>query len=52
MRGQDAMDLSECPVKVTADVISGKWKPLIIFSLRPGALRYSELRKQLPGPSH
>ena len=46
------MDLSECPVKVTADVISGKWKPLIIFSLRPGALRYSELRKQVPGPSH
>jgi DNA-binding HxlR family transcriptional regulator len=46
------MDLSSCPVKVTADVISGKWKPLIIFSLKPGPLRYSELRKHMPGPTH
>jgi DNA-binding HxlR family transcriptional regulator len=46
------MDLSSCPVKVTADVISGKWKPLIIFALKAGPLRYSELRKQVPGPTH
>jgi DNA-binding HxlR family transcriptional regulator len=46
------MDLSACPVKVTVDVVSGKWKPLIIFCLKPGTLRYSELRKQVPGPTH
>jgi len=46
------MDLASCPVKVTADVIGGKWKPLIIFCLKPGPLRYGELRKQMPGPTH
>ncbi len=46
------MDLLSCPVKVTADVISGKWKPLIIVALKPGPLRYSELRKQVSGPTH
>jgi DNA-binding HxlR family transcriptional regulator len=46
------MDLSSCPVKTTADVISGKWKPLIIFALKTGSLRYGELRKQVPGPTH
>jgi len=46
------MDLFSCPVKVTADVISGKWKPLIIVALKPGPLRYGELRKQVPGSTH
>ena len=46
------MDLLSCPVKVTADVISGKWKPLIIVALKPGPLRYGELRKQVAGPTH
>jgi DNA-binding HxlR family transcriptional regulator len=46
------MDLSSCPVKVTVDVVSGKWKPLIIFCLKPGAMRYGELRKQVPGSTH
>lgn len=46
------MDLSSCPVKTTADVISGKWKPLIIFALKAGPLRYGELRKRVPGPTH
>jgi len=49
---QEAMDLSECPVRVTAEVISGKWKPLIIFSLKSGPLRYGELRRQVPGTTH
>jgi DNA-binding HxlR family transcriptional regulator len=46
------MDLSSCPVKITVDVIGGKWKPLIIFFLKSGPKRYSELRKEIPGPTH
>lgn len=46
------MDLNSCPVKATADVISGKWKPLILFCLKPGAQRYTQLRKSISGPSH
>jgi len=46
------MDLNTCPVKVTADVISGKWKPLILYFLKSGAKRYGELRRQIPKPSH
>jgi DNA-binding HxlR family transcriptional regulator len=46
------MDLNACPVKVTADVVSGKWKSLILVFLKPGPQRYSELRRQIPGPSH
>ena len=46
------MDLRSCPVKITADVVSGKWKTLIIVCLKPGSRRYSELRKRISGPSH
>ena len=46
------MDLNDCPVKVTADVVSGKWKPLIIVCLKPGPQRYSELRRKIAGPTH
>jgi len=45
------MKLSECPVKTTVDVISGKWKPLILFSLKDGPRRYGELRRRVSEPS-
>ncbi len=37
-----------CPVETAIDVIGGKWKVLIIWQLRGGALRFSELKRQLP----
>jgi len=39
----------ECPFEGALDVISGKWRGLVIFYLgREGVLRYSEIRKILP----
>jgi DNA-binding HxlR family transcriptional regulator len=46
------MDLAECPVKTTVDVIGGKWKTLILYFLKDGPRRYNALRRELKGASH
>ena len=42
------MKLSECPVRATADVIDGKWKPMIVNALKPKPLRFGQLLRELP----
>lgn len=42
------MRLSECPVRATIDVIEGKWKPIIVNALKPGSLRFGQLRREVP----
>lgn len=34
------------PIEATLDVIGGKWKPLIIYHIRDGPLRFSQIMKQ------
>jgi DNA-binding HxlR family transcriptional regulator len=41
----------ECPVKLTAGIIEGKWTTLIIRELLPGKKRYSEIQRALAGIS-
>ncbi len=41
----------ECPVKITAGIIEGKWTTLVIRELLPGKKRFSELQKALNGIS-
>jgi DNA-binding HxlR family transcriptional regulator len=40
-----------CPIQATSNVISGKWKVLILWHLSFGAYRFAELRNLLPGIS-
>lgn len=40
-----------CPVEATVDVAGGKWKPIIIFHLLGGPLRFGQLRKMTGDPS-
>jgi len=39
---------SSCGMAYTLNLIGGRWKPAILYNLLPGAIRYSQLRKQLP----
>ena len=41
--------LNFCPVTVTLSKIGGRWKPLILYNLRTGMLRYAQLKKAIPG---
>jgi len=40
-----------CGLDATLRIISGKWKPLILFFLREGPRRYGELRRLVEGVS-
>ena len=42
------MRLSQCNVRVTVDVIEGKWKPIIVNALKQGTLRFGQLRRETP----
>jgi DNA-binding HxlR family transcriptional regulator len=37
-----------CPVETTLHVLSGKWKPNILFQLVSGSKRFGELRRLMP----
>lgn len=40
-----------CPVEVSMDLLSGKWKCLMLWHLNDGTKRYKELERIVPGVS-
>ena len=41
-----------CPISETLAAIGGKWKPLILYSLKGGPRRFNALQAKLPHVSH
>ena len=35
------------PVEATVDILSGRWKPLILWALRNGTLRFGQIEEEL-----
>jgi DNA-binding HxlR family transcriptional regulator len=38
----------ECPLALALEIIGGKWKALVLYHLRKGKLRTSEIKRRLP----
>jgi DNA-binding HxlR family transcriptional regulator len=38
-----------CPVTTTLNVIGGKWKPIILWEMERGVLRFGELKRTIAG---
>jgi DNA-binding HxlR family transcriptional regulator len=48
---ETSKNLSECPVKITLNIIGGKWKLAILYLIDVGIDRFGELHRRLPGIS-
>lgn len=38
-----------CPVLSALEVIGGKWKPIILWEMERGILRFGQLKRAIPG---
>jgi DNA-binding HxlR family transcriptional regulator len=52
MNDSPAMPGWHCPAETALDLLAGKWRPMIIFWLLEGPLRFNELQRRLGGITH
>ena len=43
---------AHCPAELALDFLSGKWRPMTIFWLMDGPLRFNELQRRLGAITH
>ena len=41
-----------CPTELTLELISGRWKPMVIYWLLKGDRRFNQLQRDLAGITH
>ena len=44
--------LADCPARTTLEIVSGTWSVVVIYALRHGPLRFTELAGQIGGISN
>lgn len=45
------MLLADCPTRLAFDIVSNTWNSVVIWALKDGPLRHSELRRRIGGIS-
>ncbi len=43
---------AHCPAELALDFLAGKWRPMVIFWLMDGPLRFNELQRRLGPVTH
>ncbi|MEO5806385.1 MAG: helix-turn-helix domain-containing protein [Devosia sp.] len=49
MRKQRHQVYGNCPVEAALDIVSGKWKAVLIFHILGGTKRFNQLSRLVPG---
>ena len=46
---QRSSPVGKCPIQISLSVIGGKWKPIILWFLKDGPVRFSGIQRKIPG---